>query len=363
MAIAVLIADDSAFMRRLLEKHLKPNKDFKIIGVAKTGVECITKVITLNPKVIILDIMLPDVSGLNIVYQVMRAKPTPILLFSSLTENEVKNDSRVFDYGLVDFVNKPSIDMEMDTSEYLNKWIIPKLSILSKLRVQKFMKIIQITNNSYVSGQEDLSKSFDNTVREKSDTRLPIVSKILVIGASTGGPQMIASLVKEFPRNFPPVMIVQHIPVGFIENFVRRLDNASTISVHVAEEGMPIKSGNVYLAPGGRHMELRKGGSGIQIKLTDSPMVNFVKPSVDVTLKSAVGLMGSKVVSVILTGMGKDGTEGCKLVSKAGGKVIALNEEDSVVYGMNKSVIERGFADHIYSLSDMYQGIRQALGL
>ncbi len=363
IAITVLIADDSAFMRRMLEKILLPEKGFKIIGAAKTGVECITKLITLNPKVVVLDIMLPDVSGLNIVYQIMRAKPTPVLLFSSLTENQVKNDSRVFDYGIVDFVNKPGKEMEMDPMEYLNKLMVPKLSILSKLRVEKFMKIIRMTNQSYLEDDKGVVQSQTKVKPSSQPTRLPSVNRMVVIGASTGGPQMVASLVKNFPKNFPPVLIVQHIPVGFIENFVKRVDNQSRVGVYVAEEGMEIRSGNVYFAPGGRHMEIRKSGKSYQLKLTDGPMVNFVKPSVDVTLTSVVKEFTGKVVAVILTGMGKDGTEGCRLISKAGGKVLALNEEDSVVYGMNRSVIESGYVDHIYSIDDMLKGIKVALGL
>jgi two-component system, chemotaxis family, protein-glutamate methylesterase/glutaminase len=363
VAITVLIADDSPFMLNMITQVVSSDQNFKVLGQAKTGIECITKVIQLNPKIIVLDIMLPDTSGLEIVYQIMRAKPTPVLLFSSLTETDVKSDSRIFDYGIVDFITKPIPELEIDPLIYMRKVMLPKLSILAKLRIEKFKKIINMTNHDFAENQPVLEYKPKPVVLEDSTTKsVKPPSKVLVIGSSTGGPQMIAQIIETLPANFAPVLIVQHIPSGFIESFVARVNKLSKINVVTAAEGMPVTAGNVYLAPGGFHLELIQLGGEIQIKLTDGPYVNFVKPSVDVTLKSAVKIFNRNIVTAILTGMGKDGTEGCAAVKKVGGTVIALNEDDSVVYGMNKSVIEAGYADKIYSLKEMVDGFKMALG-
>lgn len=370
LAITVLIADDSPFMLKLLEKTLAQDSRFKIIAKAKTGVECITKLIQYNPKVVILDIMLPDTSGINIVYQVMRAKPTPVLLFSALSKDDIAKDARIFNYGIVDFITKPSKDIDMDPVDFLKKAMVPKLVILAKLRIAKFLKVISISNQQYLDEIEHPDKVREIKLRQQSYQKavqpkksVQDFRKILIIGASTGGPPLLTTILKELPRNFPPVFIVQHIPSGFIENYVARANSYSKLNIVTASSGQVIQSNTVYFAPGGYHMTLigKYGNGDIRIKLDDGPMVNFVKPAADVTIKSAVRIFKNNVVCAILTGMGKDGTEGAREVRKMGGVVLALHEEDSVVYGMNKSVVENGLANQVIRAHDLVANFKNYL--
>jgi two-component system chemotaxis response regulator CheB len=202
---------------------------------------------------------------------------------------------------------------------------------------------------------EKIRSKISNYEKDRTQLRIQMMGdmrkKVIVMGASTGGPRMLVYLISQFPQNFPPVLVVQHMPAGFISGFAERMDQNAQMKVKMAEDGDIIRPGQVYIAPGGYHMELEKKGSGlIRIKITDGAKINFVKPAVDVTLFSTAREYGSGVISVILTGMGADGREGSRVVKKVGGTVYALNEEDSVIYGMNKAVIDAGLADQILGM-------------
>ncbi len=357
MPITVLIADDSPFMLKLLQDTLKTDPNLKIIGVAKRGVECITQVITKRPRVVILDIMLPDESGLNIVYQIMRARPTAVVLFSSLTAEKVKQDSLVFNYGIVDFVSKPPAEVD-DPIKFLRKTLLPKVHTLAKLNIFKFKTLISSTNDEFLGR---VTKQPATVVQEKIEERIDIphrIHNVIVIGASTGGPGALTELLPRLPPTIPPILIVQHMPAGFIESFAQRLNQISQIEVVPAVEGLDLKRGHAYIAQGGKHMELKKNHRGtIEITLTDGPLVNFVKPSVDVTLNSAIDIFKGKVMAVIMTGMGKDGLNSSKKLKKLGGKILAQSEEDSVIYGMNRAVIEAGIVEGVYTIPELAKAI------
>ncbi len=343
-------------MLKLLEDCISSDPNLKVIGTAKRGVECITQVITKRPRVVVLDIMLPDESGLNIVYQIMRARPTAVVLFSSLTAEKVKQDSLVFNYGIVDFVSKPPSE-EADPIAYLKKTLIPKVHTLAKLNVQKFKYMISTTNDEFL-GRVTLHKEKEVTVSEPKLTKLQATRKIIVIGASTGGPSALTQLFSLLPPNLPPILVVQHMPPGFIESFAIRLDKVSKVKVQAVQEGMVLEPGNAYVAQGGKHLVLEKKRNGQVIaKLDDGPLVNFVKPSVDVTILSAAEIFRDNMIAVILTGMGKDGLQGSRLLKRYGGKVLAQSKEDSVIYGMNKAVIDAGLADRIQPIERLAKSI------
>ncbi len=352
MPVTVLIADDSPFMLKLLENTIKTDPNLKIIGIAKRGVECITQVITKRPRVVILDIMLPDESGLNIVYQIMRARPTAVLLFSSLTAEKVKQDSLVFNYGIVDFISKPPADVD-DPVLYLRKVLLPKVHTLAKLTVSKFRTMISTTNDEFL-GRMPIHTAKAVSITKPSESRLSLSKKAIIIGASTGGPGALSELFPMLPDNLPPIIVVQHMPAGFIESFASRLDRCSKIKVEAASNLKEIKPGHAYIAQGGKHLVLEKSENGkIICKLEETEMVNFVRPSVDVTLISAVPIFKDKLIVVIMTGMGKDGLQGAKLAKKYGAKVIAQSEADSVIFGMNKAVIDAGIVDKVAPIKDL----------
>lgn len=360
MPVTVLIADDSPFMLKLLNDTISTDPNLKVIGTAKRGVECITQVITKRPRVVVLDIMLPDESGLNIVYQIMRARPTAVVLFSSLTAEKVKQDSLVFNYGIVDFVSKPPNEIE-DPIAYLKKTLIPKVHTLAKLNVQKFKYMISTTNDEFL-GRISTQKEKEIPVAETKITPRQAIRRLIVIGASTGGPSALAHLFSLLPSNLPPILVVQHMPPGFIESFAVRLDKASKVQVQAAEEGMILQPGHAYVAQGGKHMVLEKKKNGqVMIKFDDGPLVNFVKPSVDVTILSAAEIFRDNMLVVIMTGMGKDGLQGSRLVKKYGGKVLAQSKEDSVIYGMNKAVVDAGLADRIMPVERLAKTITEMI--
>lgn len=360
MPVTVLIADDSPFMLKLLQEVISTDPNLKIIGTAKKGVECITQVITKRPRVVVLDIMLPDESGLNIVYQIMRARPTSLVLFSSLTAEKVKQDSLVFNYGIVDFVSKPPKEVDNPVS-YLKKTLIPKIHTLAKLNVQKFKYMISTTNDEFL-GRVTTPKEKSPEVYELKSPVRQMTRKAIIIGASTGGPSALTQLFSSLPPTLPPILVVQHMPPGFIESFAQRLDKSSKVKVQAAQEGMIIEPGNAYLAQGGKHMVLEKKSNGqVVINFDDGPLVNFVKPAVDVTILSAVEIFKENLMVIIMTGMGKDGLQGSRIVKKYGGKILAQSQEDSVIYGMNKAVIEAGLADRIQTIERLARSITELI--
>ncbi len=302
--------------------------------------------------------------------RIMATHPIPILIIQ-LGMGNTGNTPEYFNYGLVDIfqLNIPNINNMINYDKLkISPLVSIKLVIMSKLNIEKFaFQISQINKKVNFGFQQntDRSRHIANiysklnreTVVDIDSSKYMDHTKLVVIGASTGGPKLLSYIISQFPSNFPPVLVVQHMPEGYIGSFAERINKNSRINVKKAAMGDIIKPGNVYIAPGGYHMELEKHGNLVRIQITDGAKVNFVKPSVDVTLFSAARIYGSSVIAVILTGMGSDGREGCRVVKKMKGKVIALNEQDSVIYGMNKSVVEAGLADVIVGMDDIVREI------
>jgi two-component system chemotaxis response regulator CheB len=307
-------------------------------------------------------------SGYAFIMDLMKNKPTAVLILVDEV-NEIEADyPKALEFGIVD-----SIALTMTNNDIaFSSRIIHRINVLSKLNIERFQfQIDQIINVRSWHSRSKLKVKLDpkvtnklNYIRETVSTKnvttivetprayptLIVKKKVVVIGASTGGPKMLNYIISQFPPNFPPVLVVQHMPSGFVNAFAERMNVFSKMNVKMAREGDVIKSGHVYVAPGGYHMELDKSSGVTKIKITGGAKVNFVKPAVDVTLFSAVRCYGAGVIGVILTGMGSDGREGCRIVKKQNGKVFALTEEDSIIYGMNKAVIDAGLADEILGM-------------
>jgi two-component system chemotaxis response regulator CheB len=285
-------------------------------------------------------------------------------------DEELVEQLKSLDVGLLDFLSSPVRGGKMDFNEVS---LTTRIHILSKLQVEKFVR--QIDQSMNRENSLELA-SLDPKPIQKKVTQISSSSsreviqysgisrsaKIIIIGTSTGGPRLLSDIIPDFPINLPPVIVIQHMPVGFISAFASRLNRLSRIKVKEAVDGEIIIPGTVYLAPGGKHLEFfRQANHTICIQLTDGPPVNFVKPAVDITLKSSARIYGSGTIGVILTGMGHDGRSGSKVVKDRGGKIICLNEDDSDVYGMNKAVIEAGHADGIVSKRELVPYIIRAI--
>ncbi len=369
MPINILIADSSVNLP-VLKEAIKSEPHLKVVREAKTGLDIMSHVMRQKIDVVVITTFIHDMEINRLIRRIMEKKPVPILIIKGTKDKNNYGDE--FKFGIVDTLEVPIKHKKINiTSISLNT----RIQILAKVNVDKLKpklsKVLEknkISKSYYPKSSKSTIKSLiKNHVFGQYNAKNPSKSinpkyrgKIIVIGTSTGGPKLLAKLIPQFPEVFPPVLLVQHMPKGFVKSFADRLDKLSKIHVRMATDGEMINHNTVYIAPGGQHLEITRDNVA-RIHLTDGPPVNFVKPSVDVTLISATKYFKNKVISIILTGMGADGKNGSLEVKKCGGKVIALNKEDSDVYGMNKSVIDSGAADYIVSRDKIVSTIIQAI--
>jgi len=372
----VLVVDDSAFMRKLISDYLNSHPRIEVIGIARNGKDAIEMVKTLNPDVVTMDIEMPVMDGLEALKEIMDKHPVPVVMLSSTTKEGAENTILAMEYGAVDFVAKPGGAISLNLHD-VKAEIIEKVYAASGVQINKLKRIIskKRTNEALTLARKTTHLRDENKVTELSirkenlkSPRLKSFSKrsktIVMIGTSTGGPRALQEVLTQFPGDFPyPILIVQHMPAGFTKSLADRLDGLCEIGVKEAEDGDLLKNGTAYIAPGGRHLKVKKLGTSYFAKLDDvEPPRLGHRPSVDVLFESAAELSSVNYLAVIMTGMGNDGTEGTKrLKEKCETIVIVESPETSVVYGMPKSVIDAGFADEIKSLPDISKTIMGVL--
>jgi len=332
--IRVLVVDDSTFAVSVISKKLGEDPELQVIGTAHNGKEAIEKIKELKPDVVTLDIAMPVMDGMSALETIMEYNPVPVIMLSALTSENAEITLRALEIGAVDFFLKPSILSPAGDGESTGT-LIEKIKLAAKI-------------GSY---SRKLSSRFNNLkAQEKVETSLPI-KKLVVIGSSTGGPRALMEIVPELPADIPAsILIVQHMPPVFTKSLAERLNSASKLKVKEASQDDSIEQGQVLVAPGGYHMKINMDK---KVELTKDPPVLGVRPSVDVTMQSAVEVFGNSVIGVILTGMHTDGTYGASLIKRAGGKVLTQDESTSAVFGMPKSVISAGYADKIVPIHKM----------
>lgn len=328
--IKVLVVEDSLVFRELLVANLNKDPAIQVVATATDPYEARDKIIRFKPDVMTLDIELPKMSGLEFLRKLMPQYPMPVIVLSALSE-------KVFDAmqaGAVDFVAKPVATNQKE----LEAFLVNELPV--KIKVASTAKISRIKQSAHVV--ENKSAKKDNK------------DVIIAIGASTGGTEAIASVVKEFPADVPGTVIVQHMPAGFTEMYAKRLDNQCKCRVKEAENGDVVEQGLVLLAPGGdRQMSLVKVGGNYQVSLKKAPKVNGHCPSVDVLFDSVAKNVGRNAIGIILTGMGGDGAKGLKAMRDAGAKTIGQDENSCVVYGMPKVAYDIGAVQYQEKLGDI----------
>lgn len=345
--VRVLVVDDSAFMRFTISKHLNETPGINVVGTARDGREALELIPTLNPDVITLDVEMPRLDGLSTLREIMTNHPRPVVMLSSLTSEGTVETVQALTIGAVDFVAKPSYKANINS---VLQEVAEKVLKASRAKVWSLKRQTGLLPTIPKPQQAEKKPPLRHLANHE---------KIVVIGSSTGGPRALNSVIPYLPEKLPaPVVVIQHMPAGFTRSLADRLDGASQLNVKEAEPGDTIEVGRVLMAPGGFHMVFDSKG---QVTLNQNPPVHGVRPAVDVTLISLAQLFGKRIVTVILTGMGNDGTNGAGLVHGAGGWVISEAEETCVVWGMPRSVTEAGYANEIVPLPKIAQSIIKAV--
>lgn len=342
--IKVVIIDDSALIRSVLQAILAQAPDIEVVGVAPDPLVAREIIRATNPDVITLDVEMPKMDGLEFLDKLMRLRPTPVIMISSLTERSSEVTFKALELGAVDFVTKPKLDIASGMQEY-GELIADKIRAAAKAQFKKPSPL-------HVSAR--LSA---DAVLPAVANRITSTEKLIIIGASTGGTEAIKEVLIRMPADCPGILITQHMPESFTRSFANRLDSLCKISVKEAEHGDRVLPGHAYIAPGHSHLLLARSGTNYICALSDGPPVNRHRPSVDVLFRSAANCAGANAIGVILTGMGKDGAVGMLEMKKTGAYNISQDEASCVVYGMPKEAVAVGGVDEQVSLLDVAQRI------
>ena len=317
--IRVLVVDDSAFVRKAIERMLGTVDDIEVVGFAADGEEGLAKARELRPDVVTLDVKMPRLGGLETLERLMAEQPVPVLLMSTLTQEGAEITLRGLELGAMDFVDKSSVQPMSMLS--LADELVAKIRALGGARV----------------------RARPRAALSQAGPALAAPAQCVVIAASTGGPSALQALIAGLPAGFPAaVLVVQHIPRGFTKSLAERIDARSAIPVREAVDGDAVEPGRVLIAPAGIHARLARRPGGVEITLDEEPRDTLHRPSADVLMASAAEVYGPLVVGVVLTGMGADGTEGLRAIREGGGLTLAESEETCVIYGMPKAAIEAG---------------------
>jgi two-component system chemotaxis response regulator CheB len=346
--VRVLVVDDSAFMRKAITQMITSDPGVVVIDTARDGREAVDKTIELRPDLITLDIEMPRMNGLDALREIMDKRPTPVVMVSSLTTDGARETLAAMELGALDFVPKNLAEMSVNILK-IKQDLVEKIKILARKRVMRR----PAGHHSQPHAPEASAQrqavvpraSFESYTRER---RVGIV----VIGTSTGGPMALQRIIPHLPANFPVgVVIAQHMPAAFTGAFAERLNGLSFVTVREAREGDVIKPGLVLVAPGGRHMKVRrKSGIDTCVTISDEPREALYKPSVTELMRTAAEIYPGRALGVMLTGMGDDGCAGARDIKKSGGKMFAQDEPSCVVYGMPRAVVEGGLADKVLPL-------------
>ncbi|ROR32518.1 protein-glutamate methylesterase/protein-glutamine glutaminase [Inmirania thermothiophila] len=338
--IRVLVVDDAAAVRHLLRVRLAMDREIEVVGTARNGAEALEQIETLRPDVVILDLEMPVLDGRGVLQRLKGRRPRPqVLVFSTYAREGARAAVEALQLGAADFVRKPSGGHEA-VQAVVRDELIPRIKLL---------------------GGRGRARVTTPQARAAPSPGAGAV-RAVVIAASTGGPQAVREVVGALPAGLPvPVLVVQHMPALFVEQFVRSLDAACAFAVRAGEDGARVRPGEAWVAPGDRHMEVRQEGGRVVLHLHQGPPENGVRPAADPLLRSAAAVWGGGVLAVILTGMGQDGLAGCRAVREAGGRVIAQDEATSVVWGMPGAVAQAGLADAVLPLARIGPAVKAAV--
>lgn len=339
--IKVLIVDDSAFMRKIIGDILSADPAIEVVGRARNGKEAVAQFQQLVPDVVTLDMEMPGMNGIEVLREMMRIRPTAVVMVSSLTKEGANVTMQALDAGALDFVTKPSgtisLDMEKVGDELRQKVIAASRASVRNASMQPGGG--RQFGTPHVAAAAPPKREFSKRL------------EMVVIAASTGGPMALQEVLPALPESFPlPILIVQHMPPGFTSSFAARLNERSALSVMEAVDGMAIKKGRVLVAPGGYHLAVEKKMGDYSCQLLETPPVRSVRPAADVLFSSVADAVDGTVIAVVLTGMGKDGLDGTAKLRAKGAYVIAESKETCVIYGMPGAVVDARLTDEVLPL-------------
>jgi two-component system chemotaxis response regulator CheB len=321
MSIKVLIVDDSALIREVLSRTLGRDGDIAVVGTAEDPIDAREKIKTLNPDVVTLDIEMPNMNGLAFLDKLMRLHPLPVVMVSTLTTKGASETLLALELGAVDFVAKPSTDLAGGLEAF----------------GQNLREKVRAAATSDVRG-----RSAKPAPIQKLRTAAAPAGALIALGASTGGVEAIRVVLSEMPTDCPPIVIAQHMPAGFTTRFAARLDELSEIKVLEAEDRMPLEVGKAYVARGDWHLRVERSSGQLKCRLTQDELTSGHRPSVDVLFESVARQVGAMAVGAILTGMGRDGAHGLKLMRDAGAYTVGQSPASALVYGMPRVAFEEG---------------------
>ncbi len=343
--IKVLIIDDSALIRRVLTDIVSRQPDMVVVGAAPDPLVAREMIRATDPDVLTLDIEMPKMDGLDFLDKLMRLRPMPVVMVSTLTERGSEATLRALELGAVDFIAKPKLDIEQGIHAYAEE-LLTKIRVAAKVQRRR----PAATPRAGVSVLPSLGNARLTT------------EKLIFIGASTGGTEAIREVLQRLPADAPAIMITQHMPPGFTRTFAARLDSLCKVRVSEAAGGERLVPGHAYIAPGGRHLRLGRNGANYVTVLDDGPPINRHKPSVEMLFRSAAELAGPNAIGVMLTGMGKDGALAMRAMKDAGSYNVAQDEASCVVFGMPKEAIAAGAVDRVLPVTEIPADVLRHLG-
>ncbi len=339
--LKVLVVDDSALMRKLLVEIINQAPDLEVVDTANDPYQAREKIKLYNPDVLTLDVEMPRMDGITFLRNLMRLRPMPVVMISSLTDKGAQVTMDALETGAIDFIAKPNLD--------LREGIEDKAAVI----IEKIRMAAQVPREKLILKQQQL-QHYQKLSARQVEYPQPIFAttdRLVAIGASTGGLDAIRDVLLGLPTSVPGIVITQHIPGTFSRSFAERMDKMLPLKVEEAYEGAPITTGRVYIAPGEQHLEVVRSGAKYVCRLNDGPLVNRHKPSVEVLFDSVARAAGENALGIMLTGMGKDGAESLLRLRQIGAQTIAQDEESSVVWGMPGAAAKLGAASQVLALS------------
>lgn len=345
--IRVLVVDDSALMRKMIPQILRSDPGIEVAGTAMDGIFALKKIADTTPDVVTLDVDMPRMDGIETLRRITAEFGTPVIMVSSLTRRDAEMTIQALEIGAFDFVTKPNDAISVHIGD-IGGELIAKVRAAAGSPVARLGTVKRKVETAWET-PETMSRvpTFDPLTRRQT-------AAVLAIGISTGGPNALSYLLPQLPADFPAgIVIVQHMPAGFTEMFAARLNSLSAIEVKEARDGDLVLPGRALIAPGGRHLRIKRMPLGTISVLSEGPAVNGHRPSADMLFRSVAAEFGRDATGLIMTGMGADGAEAIGEIRANGGTTIAQDEKSCVVYGMPKTAIERNYIDHVVSLESM----------
>jgi two-component system chemotaxis response regulator CheB len=339
--VRVLITDDSMFMRSAVRRLLEKDGRFEVIGEGKDGRDAVGKVLALKPDVCTMDYNMPILDGVAAVREIMRHRPTPVVMLSAHTREGARETFEALAAGAVDFVTKPAGEVSTDLGPVGEK-LVAKLIAAASSQPQT-LGVISAVPRASITASRSISIG---------------APRVAVIAISTGGPAALGQLLPRFPGDTSlALVIVQHLPAGFTAALAERLDASCAIRVREARDGDRPEAALALIAPGDQHLQFDEHGT---VRIVEGPEVNGVRPAADVTMLSAAARFGRRAIGVVMTGMGKDGAAGVEAIKQAGGATLAQDKDSSIIYGMPRAAVETGCVDQVVSLDKLADAIRKS---